>query len=103
MNTSSSFTCFLLQQASDNVDTVKGIERRVQLLSGVLASPVSEDDYAEKARRVELQKFVPSCANMCHVAYPLSGSLRGLSQSLNHYLTSTRLLGSYAMLIMPKF
>jgi hypothetical protein len=27
---------------------MKEIERRVQSLSGVLASPVSEDDYAEK-------------------------------------------------------
>lgn len=37
---------------------MKDIERRVHLLSGVLASPVHEDDYAEKARRVELQRFV---------------------------------------------
>ena len=35
------------------------IERRVQSLSGVLASPVREDDYPEKGRRVELRRFVP--------------------------------------------
>jgi len=35
----------------------------VQSLSGILASPVSEDDYAEKGRRVELQRFVLRCAN----------------------------------------
>ena len=58
LNTSSSFTSFPLQQASDNVEGVKEIERRVQSLSGVLASPVSENDYAEKGRRAELRRFV---------------------------------------------
>ena len=37
---------------------MKDIERRVQSLYAVLSSPVSEDDYAEKARRVELRMFV---------------------------------------------
>ena len=37
---------------------VKGIERRVQSLSGVLASPASQDDDAEKVRRMELRGFV---------------------------------------------
>ena len=58
LNTSSSFACFPFQQSSDNVEGVKEIERRVQSLSGVLASPVSENDYAEKGRRVELRRFV---------------------------------------------
>ena len=44
---------------SDNAEGVRDIERRVQSLSGVLASPVGEDDYAEKGRRVELWRFVP--------------------------------------------
>ena len=57
LNTSSLFACFLFQQTLDNMDGVRGIERRVQSLSGVLASPVSEDDHAEKRRRVELQRF----------------------------------------------
>jgi hypothetical protein len=54
--------CFLIplptQQTSDNAEGVKEIERRVNSLSGVLASPASEDDYAEKGRRVELRRFV---------------------------------------------
>jgi hypothetical protein len=43
---------------SDNGEKVKEIERRAHSLSGVLAAPVSEDDYAEKGRRVELLGFV---------------------------------------------
>ena len=50
---------FLFQQTSDNTKVVDEIEQRVQSLSGVLASPVSVDDYAEKGRRVELWRFVP--------------------------------------------
>jgi len=57
LNTSSS-DCFLLQQTSDNTGNVKDIERRVQSLYGVLASPASDDDFAEKARRVELRRFL---------------------------------------------
>jgi len=37
---------------------VKGIEQRVQSLSGVLASPIGEGDYVEKGRRVELWRSV---------------------------------------------
>ena len=54
----SSPTSFPLQQGSDNVEGVKETERRVQLLSDVLAFPVSENDYAEKERRAELRRFV---------------------------------------------
>ena len=70
--------CSPLQQTSDNVEGVKEIERRVQSLSGVLASPVSEDDYAEKGRRVELRRFV-SVRVYDGLLIPLSGSLKGLS------------------------
>ena len=51
----------------------------MQSLSSVLASPVGEDDCAEKARRVELQRFVPSYTCMSWLLIPLSGSLVGLS------------------------
>jgi len=37
---------------------LKKIKRRVQTLSGVLGSPVRENDYAEKGRRVVLRRFV---------------------------------------------
>ena len=49
---------FSLQRAVENTDAVKEIEQRVHLLSGILASPVREDDRAEKARRIELRMFV---------------------------------------------
>ena len=42
----------------ENVEAVKEIEQRVHSLSGILASPVREDDRAEKARRIELRRFV---------------------------------------------
>jgi hypothetical protein len=58
LNTSSSVFWFLLQQTADNSENMKGIERRVQSMYGVLASPAREDDYAENARRVELRRFV---------------------------------------------
>ena len=58
LNISPSNTCFSPQQTSDNMESVKEIEQRVQSLSGVLTSPVSEDDYAEKVRRVELRRYV---------------------------------------------
>jgi len=41
---------------TDNTESVKGIEQRLQSLYGVLASPAREDDYAEGARRVELRR-----------------------------------------------
>ena len=37
---------------------MKEIERRVQSLSSMLTSPVGEDDYAEKQRRVAFLRFV---------------------------------------------
>jgi len=43
-------------QTSDNAENVKDMERRVQSLYGVFASPVSEDDFVEKARRAELRR-----------------------------------------------
>ena len=49
---------------------MKEIERRARSLSDVLASPVSEDDYAERGRRVELQKFVLSHMNVHWFTYP---------------------------------
>ena len=58
LNIPSSFPHFPLQQTADNADKVKEIEQRAQSLSGVLASPVREDDHAEKWRRAELQRFV---------------------------------------------
>ena len=59
-NTFLPHTCFLFQQTSDNAEMVKDIEQRVQSLSGVLAAPVSEDDHAEKWRRMELRRYVPA-------------------------------------------
>ena len=79
---------------------MKEIERRVRSLSGVLASPVNENDYAEKGRRVELRRFV--LAYMYIHFLSLSGSSRGLSRSLNHFRTKMHLLGSYATSITPK-
>ena len=58
-NPPSSYSRPPFQQTLDNAARVKEIERRVQSLSGVLTSPVSEDDYAEKGRRTELWWFVP--------------------------------------------
>ena len=52
-------TWFPFQQAADNIESVKDIEQRAQTLSGLLSSPVGQDDYAEKARRMELHRFVP--------------------------------------------
>jgi len=49
---------FPLQQTSNNVEMVKEVERRVQTLSGALASPISEDDHAEKGRRTELRVMI---------------------------------------------
>ena len=48
----------------DNADNLMGLKRRVQWLSGVLASPVGEDDYAEKGRRMELRRFVLVCTSI---------------------------------------
>ena len=56
---------------------MKDIERRVHLLSSVLTSPVNEDDYGERTRRVKLRRSVPVqiCVN---VLIPPPGRLRGL-------------------------
>ena len=69
------FAHFLLQQTSDNAEGVKEIEQRVQSLSGVLASPMGENDYAEKARRVELWRYA-SFRMYISLLIPLSGGLR---------------------------
>jgi hypothetical protein len=58
-STPSPIARFPLQQTSDNAVNVKEVERRIHLLSGVLISPVNEDDYAEKGRRMVLRGFVP--------------------------------------------
>ena len=60
LKTSSSFTCFSFQQTSDNVEMMKEIEQRVRSLFSMFASPVSEDDHAEKQRRGELWRRVLS-------------------------------------------
>jgi len=101
LNTFSSFDHFLPQQTSDNTENVKDIERRVQSLYGVLASPTSEDDFAEKARRVELRRFVFIQMHI-NLLIPLSGGLMGLSQSLNHSVKNTHFSNSYGMLRTPK-
>lgn len=51
-------TCLLFQQTSDNLKSVKEVEQRVESLSGMLASPLGDDDDVEKGRRVELWRFV---------------------------------------------
>ena len=61
---------------------MKDVERRVHSLYGVLASPVSEDDSAEKARRVELRRSVFMQIHP-NLLIPLSGSLMGLLRSWN--------------------
>ena len=58
LKTLSKFAHFPLQRAADNAEAVKDIEQRLHSLSGLLTSPASEDDYVEKARRMELQRFV---------------------------------------------
>lgn len=81
---------------------VKEIERRVQSLFGVLVAPVNEDDYAEKGRRAELRTFVLSHLIYVGSLILLSGSLKELLQSLSRSLNNMHLLGSYAILTMPK-
>ena len=83
------------------MEGVKEIRRRAWSLSGVLASPVRENDYAEKARRVELQRYAP-VRRYDDLINPLSGDSRGLSRGLNRSLTNMRSLGSYATSMMPK-
>jgi hypothetical protein len=92
---------FPAQQTSDNADNVGEIERRVHSLSGVLASPASEDDSTEKGRRVELRRFVRVRPYVSFLT-PSLGSSRRLPQSLNHSPTKIRLSSSYATSITPK-
>ena len=81
-NIPSYFPCFPPQQTSDNADNLKEIERRVRSLSSVLASPISEDDYAEKGRRMELQMFVTSHTNVPWFTYPSLRKLEGVITKL---------------------
>ena len=81
---------------------MKEIQQRVQSLSGLLASPVDEDDYAEKGRRVELLRFASSYTNTDQLTYLLSGSLKGSLQNLNHLPNKIWSLGSFAMPLMPR-
>ena len=86
---------FPFQQTSDNADTMKGIERRVQSMSGVLASPVSEGDSAEKGRRVILQMFVPGCMNLCQFTYHTSRKLKGVMAKLEPLTEQHALIGFF--------
>jgi hypothetical protein len=49
--------CFS-QQTTANAEQIKDIEKRVQSLGEVLASPVDDQDKEEKARRETLRRFV---------------------------------------------
>lgn len=82
LSISSSFPPFLFQQTSDNVDGMKGVERRVQSLFSVFTSPVGDDDYAEKGRRMELRRFVISCTDMYQFMYPSIRKLEGVIAKL---------------------
>jgi len=52
------------------------------VLSGILASPVSEDDHAEKWRRAELRRFVLNHSNMHRFVYPSLRKLEGIIAKL---------------------
>ena len=86
----------------DNAENMRGMERRVQSLSATLASPVTEDDYAEKGRREELRRFV---FNRVYISLliPLSGGSIELLRSWNRSLTSMLSPSSYEILTMPKY
>ena len=56
------------------------IEGWAQLLYGVLASPVEEDD-AERVRRVKLRRFVLVCYT-CQFTYPAHRELGGVIGNL---------------------
>lgn len=94
-NASSFYVRFPFQQTSDNEEMVNEIERRVQSLSGVLASPVSEDDDMEKRRRAKLRRFVPVRIYI-NLLIPLSGGSRGLSRGSNRSPNNVLWLGSCA-------
>ena len=76
-DTSSFLTHFLHQQTEDNTNNMKEMEQRVLSLSGVLTSPVGEDDYAEKWRRSVLRRSVLIWARIGLLIHIL-GSLKGL-------------------------
>ena len=80
---------------------MKEIEQRVHSLSGVLASPVGEDDYAEKTRRVVLWRFV-LVRIYANLLIALTGSSRRLSRALNRSPSNKGLPGSYATPTTPK-
>jgi hypothetical protein len=80
---------------------MKEIEQRVQSLYGVLTSPVREDDYAENARRIELQRSVLIWTYVS-ILIPLSGDSTGLSRSLDHSLKNMYSFNFYRILITPK-
>lgn len=66
----------------------------MQSLSGVLASPVSEDDYAEKGRRAELRRFVLSHTHTHPlVAHPSLRKLEGVIAKLEPLSEQHRLVG----------
>ena len=65
----------------------------MQLLSGVLATPVSKDDYEEKGRRVELQMFVPGSTNMCQPTHLPLRKLRGIIAKLEPLTEQHVLIG----------
>ena len=55
----------------------------MQTLSGVLASPVNEDDYAEKGRRAELWRFVfPQAHIRWFITYHTRRKLQGVIMKL---------------------
>jgi len=77
--------CLWFQQTSDNAGKVKEIERRAQSLSGVLASPVSEEDYVEKGRRVVLRRFVLTRMNKYRFTYTSLRKLEGVVAKLEPF------------------
>jgi len=75
------------------MEGLKRIKRRVQLLSGILASPVSEDDSAEKERRVGLRRFVPSHTNIYKLTRPSLRILGGIIAKLEPLAEQHALIG----------
>ena len=47
------------QQTTANAEQIRDIEERIQSFAEVLASPVSDQDSEEKARKKALRKLVP--------------------------------------------
>lgn len=85
----------------DNAEAVKDIERRVHWLPSVPASPMREDDQAEKTRRGKLQRFVFVEIHAVLLT-PTSESSRELLRSLGNCLNNMPCLDFYAMTIVPK-